>query len=45
MPMANMIMKTKPKLKPKLVNKFKEIEKGIKNITSKSKIINKIATK
>lgn len=45
MPIANTIRKRKPKPSPKLVNKFNEIEKGIKNITSKSNIINKIATK
>jgi hypothetical protein len=45
MPIAKIIKKKNPKPNPKFVNKFKEIEKGIRNITSKSKIINKIATK
>lgn len=45
MPMANINKKIRPKPKPKLVKIFNEIEKGIRNITSKSKIINKIATK
>jgi hypothetical protein len=45
MPIAKTKKKNKPKPKPKLVNIFNEIENGIKNITSKSKRINKIATK
>lgn len=45
MPKANMIKKRSPTLIPKLVRIFNEIEKGMRNITSKSKIINKIATR
>jgi hypothetical protein len=45
MPIARIIIKIKPKPNPKLVNKLRDIEKGIKNITSRSNIINKIATK
>ena len=45
MPIPKITKKRTPRPKPKLVKMFKDIEKGIKNITSRSKIINKIATK